>query len=211
MSTWIVSPNGSSLKRRLRAIEQSSHTSGNFSGRYALLGPSFADEEIDLAVLERLLPDGQPDRAADQVGVGELLAGALVSVVEKDGAPELLELGHDLGGDVRDLGLAGGERDHVHLVWRDRGRPRDPVLVVVLLDDRGHDATRPDAVAAAEQRLLLSVLVDQGRGRGLRVETAEVEDVADLDRGPEEERAAADPTPVALTRLAQIGEPRLVV
>src|SRR5262249_57717859 len=40
---------------------------------------------------------------------------------------------------------------------------------------------------------------------------AEVEDVADLDRRLEAQRAAAVGTGVPLARLAQVGEPRLVV
>src|SRR6187200_3697944 len=120
MSAWIVSPKGSSLNRRLRAIEQSSHTSGNFSDRYAFLGPALADEQVDLAVLERLLADGQADRAADEVGVRELLAGALVAVVEEDGAAGLLQGVRRLVRDRGNLRAARGERDHVHVVRRHR-------------------------------------------------------------------------------------------
>src|SRR6185295_16988794 len=138
MSAWIVSPNGSSLNRRLRAIEESSHTSGNFSDRYALLGTTFADEEVDLAVVESLLADGEADGAPDQIRIRELLARALVAVVEEDGASGLLERGDHAVCDLRHLGAPGGERDHVNLVWSHRRRPGDPILVVVLLDDRGH-------------------------------------------------------------------------
>ena len=81
----------------------------------------------------------------------------------------------------------------------------------MLLDDRGHDPTRPDAVAAAEQRLLLTVLVEERRAERRGVEAAEIEDVTDLDRGLEDERAPAQPAAVAFARLAQIGESRLVV
>ena len=71
--------------------------------------------------------------------------------------------------------------------------------------------TGPDAVAAAEQRLLLAVLVEERRAERRRVEGAEIEDVADLDRRLEDERATAQPATVTFARLAQIGEPRLVV
>jgi hypothetical protein len=63
-------------------MEESSHTSGNFSDRYALLSPAFANQKIDLPVVEGLLADGEANRAANEVGVGELLARALVAVVE---------------------------------------------------------------------------------------------------------------------------------
>jgi len=46
-----VSPKGSSLNRRLRAIEESSHTSGNFSDRCALLGTAVPEDDVDLPVL----------------------------------------------------------------------------------------------------------------------------------------------------------------
>ena len=67
----------------------------------------------------------------------------------------------------------------------------DPVLVVALLDERRHHARRADAVAAHDQRLLLSVLVEERRAERLRVARAELEDVADLDRRLELQRAAA--------------------
>ena len=79
----------------------------------------------------------------------------------------------------------------MHVVGRDRGGPDDPVVVVVLLDSRGHDARRADPVAAADQRLLHPVLVEEGRAERLRVAGAELEDVSDLDRSLEVKRAAA--------------------
>src|SRR5690242_1223409 len=97
------------------------------------------------------------------------------------------------------------------VVRRHRSGPHDPVLVVVLLHDRGHDAARPDAVAAAEQRPLLAVLVEERRLERLRVEAAEVEDVTDLDGDLEAQLAAALRAPVARLRLAQVCEARLVV
>src|SRR5438067_11970980 len=97
------------------------------------------------------------------------------------------------------------------VVRRDRRRPGDSALVVALLDDRGHHAARPDPVAAAEQRLLAPVLVEERRLQRLRVLRPEVEDVADLDRRLEPERAAAFGTAVALDRLADVRETRRVV
>ena len=97
------------------------------------------------------------------------------------------------------------------VVRRDRPRPDDAVLVVVLLDRRGHDPRRADAVAPADQRLLRAVLVEERRAERLRVARAELEDVADLDRRLEAERAAAHRDSVALAGLADVGEARLVV
>jgi len=53
---------------------------------------------------------------------------------------------------------------------------------VVLLDDRRDYAARADPVAAHHERLLGSVLVEELRLEGNRVERPELEDVADLDR-----------------------------
>src|ERR1051325_8772628 len=210
MRAWIVSPKGSSLNRRLRAIEQSSHTRGNFSGRYALLGTSRPDEHVDLAVVERLLAHGDAHRDAEEICIRELLPRALVPVVQDHRVARGLEVGGEALRGFRDRGPGGGDRHDVDVVGRHRGRPDDPVLVVVLLDDRRHDAARTDAVTPAEKGLLLAVLVEEGRPERLRVEAPEVEDVPDLDRGAEDERTAAHGATVALLRLPQVGEARLV-
>ena len=117
-------------------------------------------------------------RAADQVGVGELLARPQLTVVEQDAYALLLEPPLELGG----LLLEPGQRDDVDVVRRDRSRPRDTVLVVVLLDDGGHHPPGSDPVAAAEDRLLAAVLVEERRVERRRVERPEIEDVPDLDR-----------------------------
>src|SRR5207249_7903631 len=89
--------------------------------------------------------------------------------------------------------------------------PDDPVLVVALLDERGHHAGQPDSVAAAQERFFRTVLVEERRPERTGVETAEVEDVADLDRRLEPELAAALRTAVALAGLPEVRESRLVV
>src|SRR5689334_14557290 len=97
------------------------------------------------------------------------------------------------------------------IVRGDRPGPDDSLLVVPLLDDRGQHAGRADAVAAAEQRLLLAVLVQERRVERLRVERAEVEDMAHLDGSAELQRAAALRAAVALAGVAEVGEARLIV
>ena len=67
--------------------------------------------------------------------------------------------------------------DQVDVERRDRARPRDPVLVGVLLDRRRHDAGRADPVAAHHDRALLPVLVQVRRAQRLGVARAELEDV----------------------------------
>ena len=90
-------------------------------------------------------------------------------------------------------------------------RPHDAVLVVVLLHDRGDRPGRPDPVAAHHDRLLAPVLVEERRAERLGVERAELEDVADLDRRLDAQPAAALGAGVALARLADVRERRLVV
>ena len=66
-----------------------------------------------------------------------------------------------------------------------------PLLVGALLDRGGDDPRRADPVAAHHDRLLLAVLVEVGGAERLRVAGAELEDVADLDRRLDLDRAAA--------------------
>src|SRR5205085_11599962 len=80
-----------------------------------------------------------------------------------------------------------------------------------LLDDGRHRPREADSVTAHDERLLPPVLVQKRRAERLRVEGAELEDVADLDRGLDAERSAALGAGVAVLRLADVGEGRLVV
>src|SRR5205823_4969389 len=89
--------------------------------------------------------------------------------------------------------------------------PLDAVLVVVLLDDRRHRSSGANAVAAHHDGFLLPVLVEKPRAEPLRVERAELEDVAELDRRLLEERAAADDAGITRVRLPDVGEARFVV
>src|SRR5205814_9027050 len=134
---------------------------------------------VDRVVVQRLLADRDTDRTPDQVGVRELLAGSLVAVVEEDVLAGRVELGRRLPR----LLFEPRQRDDVRVVRRDRGRPENSVLVVVLLDDGGDRARRPDPVTPHHERLLTSVLVEETGPEALRVECSELEDVPDLDRG----------------------------
>src|SRR5688572_19869732 len=117
----------------------------------ARLAPA-PDLRLDLAGLDRTPADRQPQRAADQLRVGELRAGAEVAVVvdhvEPEGAQLLVER-------VRELALFRvrlAEPDQVHVERRQRTRPGDALLVGELLDRRGADPRRADAVRAHPDR-----------------------------------------------------------
>src|SRR5439155_20892766 len=79
------------------------------------------------------------------------------------------------------------------------------------LDDRGHDAARPDPVPPHHDRPLLPVLVEERRTERLREPRPELEDVTDLERDLEPQRAAAVGAAVALAHLADVGEAQLEV
>ena len=150
--------------------------------------PFVAVLEVDGAVLERLLANGDAERAADQVGVGELLARA-----QLDGrrggrrGPPPTALAATCSPNVDELGVVPAEHDDVDVVRRDLPRPDHPVLAPVLLDRRREHASGADPVGAHHDRLLDPVLVRVLGAEGLRVRGAELEDVTDLDRRLEAE------------------------
>ena len=144
---------------------------------------------------------GQPIRSAS----ANFSPGRRSRSSRSDAAPAGLDR---LGGALGDL-LGAPQRDDVHLVRGDRLRPGDAVLVVVLLDDRGHRPAEADPVGAHHERPFVPLLVEVRGAERLGVERVELEDVADLDRGLELQGAAALRARVALARLPQVGELRL--
>src|SRR5262245_60351533 len=205
ISRWIVGPNGSSLKRRYRGIN--TPPPAEILDPNAPLVSGAAVTDVHPAVLEALLARGYAHRAADQVGVGELLPRALVAVVEEDGASAGLESGRGPFGDL----LGAGKRHQVHVVGCDRLGPCDSELVVPLLDRGRHHSPGADAVAAADERFLPPAFIEERRLEAGAVLGGEVEDVPDLDRRLERERAATLRAAIALERLAEVGERGLVV
>ena len=93
-----------------------------------------------------------------------------------------------------------GTDDQVHVVRRERLRPHDAVLVVMLLDDRGDDPRHADAVAAHHHRMLLAVLVGVVRVERDGVLRADLEHVTDLDAAVDRQRLAAPRARVAGAR-----------
>src|SRR5579862_689673 len=163
--------------------------------------------DVDTAVLEAFLPRRDAERATDEIGVRELLTSAEVPVVEEDVEAGGVESRSRLQGDL----LGARQRDDVRVVGCDLGRPGDALLVVVLLDDRGDHATRPDSVATHDQQLLRSVLVEKRRPERGGIARAQLEDVAELDRRLDDQAPAAVRAAVVLLRRANVGELGLVV
>src|SRR6476659_4647964 len=204
MSRSTAGPKGSDAYLQRLAIDQILAHLGNIDTSLVAGG---AVPHVHGRVFQAFLARGNPERHPDQVGVGELLPGPQVAVVQEDLEPGRVESGGRLLADL----LRALQHHEMDVVRRDRERPDDPVLVVVLLDHRSNRALEADPVRAHDERLLLAVLVDERRLERRGVTRAELEDVADLDRRRERERATAVRAGVALARGAQVGEARLEV
>src|SRR6266511_4869638 len=80
----MVGPNASSLKRRLRGIRASLTGSLEVLDLNAPLLPRGAVTHVDCPIFEAFLACSHPHGTADQIGIGELLAGPLVAIVEEN-------------------------------------------------------------------------------------------------------------------------------
>ena len=162
--------------------------------------------DLQLSVGQAASADHHAQRNADQVGILELDAGALIAIVQQHvdaGGRQFLV---ELVGNVGDLGLFHVERDQQHFVGSQRQRPDDAVFVVAGFDQRGDDPIHADAVAAHDQGVLLFVGVEIFGLQGGGVFGAELEDVADFDRLLQFELGGAARTRIAGAGVAQIGK-----
>src|SRR5204863_5964000 len=116
---------------------------------------------VDGAVLERLLADGDPDRRADEVGVRKLLAGTRVAIVEENVESGRVELRGELLGAAEDLVAARMQGDDLDVERREGCGPADRALLPVLLDRRREHATRPDTVAPHHDGMLPALFVQK--------------------------------------------------
>src|SRR5439155_5307328 len=101
--------------------------------------------DLDLAFLEPPVADVDSYREADQVGVGELEAGAGVAVVQQHvhaGGGEMIV--NPVGGGFH-FALVLDRRDD-DAVRRDRGGPDDALVIVQALDGGDENSTDADAV-----------------------------------------------------------------
>src|ERR687887_534558 len=86
-----------------------------------------------------------------------------------------------------------------------------PVRIVVLLDDRRDRARGADPVAAHDQRSLLPALVEVRRVERIAVVGAELEDMTNLDRCLEGERASTVRAAVAFFHASDVREARTII
>src|SRR5262245_36927552 len=146
---------------------------------------------FELARVEPALRDHDAMRNAEELRVGELHSGPRVAIVEQRletrGAQRFVQL---LGRLAHARGFLQVDGHQHHLEGRDRLRPDDAALVVVLLDRGRHHARHADAVATHEHGDLATLLVHHFGVHRVAVFPAELEHVTDLDAAREAQRAA---------------------
>src|SRR5579862_6010464 len=110
---------------------------------------------FDLALLQSAVADHEAMRDTDQFHVGEHDARALIAVIQQHFDAGRRQLGIKFFRGLAYAGtLAHADRHYCELEWRDRERPDDAALVVILLDRRGNDARDADSVATHFHRLV---------------------------------------------------------
>src|SRR6185437_5499968 len=103
------------------------------------------------AGFQSALRDHQPMRNAEELRVSELDAGPGIAVVIERLDAEGGELAVEaVGNFAYPVGLLQVERHEQDLEGRQRLRPDDAALIVILLDGGGHDARHTDAITTHE-------------------------------------------------------------
>ena len=147
---------------------------------------------------------------ANEIGIGELDAGAFVAIVEQYLEPGLLQ---PLAQRVRHAphlrGLGVVQRHDVNVEWRHRRRPNDAGVVVALLHHGRHGARDAEAVTAHHRRHPPAGGVLDGNVQGARVLGAQLEDVAHFDAAQNRKGAAAVRCRIPGNRLAHIHHLRI--
>ena len=109
-------------------------------------------------------------------------------------------------GDLRHTRLARrADLDDVSGVGSDLGRPGDPLLVVVRLDDAGNVAPHADSVRAHDDRVFRAVLAEIRRPIRVGVLGAELEDVPHLDPVAQDQLPVAIRAGIALAGIRDVG------
>src|SRR5882672_8038554 len=126
----------------IRTLEQRQGPLDGFVYRQLVFGPARPLARLDHALGQAASADDDAQRATEQLGVGQLLAGAGVAVVVEDLRPTLAQgLVEAVGGLA--LGLAClGEGNELNLPRCQARGPDDAALVGSLLDRRGDDPCR---------------------------------------------------------------------
>ena len=110
-------------------------------------------------------------------------------------------------GDFGDPRLAGAaDRHEMGRVRRHLGGPDDALVVVVGLDDTGEGPPQADAVRAHDDGVGLPILAEERRAGGHGKVRSQLEDVADLDPLPQDQRLAAGGARVAGAGIDEVDD-----
>src|SRR5262249_38904925 len=200
-----------SLERRITSMSPASHLRGHPGPNPAPPHPPRpargARLHLDAAARERARAHGDPHGKSDQIRVLELDAWALLAVVEQRIHAGALECVREGLGRLPQGDVAHAHRHDVRAVRRERRRPDDAGIVVVLLDGRGDGPRDADAVAPHLDRPFLAVGAEEGGPHRLRVLRAEEEHLPNLDAAMGGERpGVAARAGITAVRLPEIRE-----
>ena len=174
--------------------------------RNAIVDAGRPDAHIDRSIGQRLLAHRDPDRHAEQIGIGEFLARTLGPVVQKDvEAAVSTEARRPRRPARAPPPRRRGVRAHGHRMERSSAARRCRARRGAARRRRD-DPAGPDPVAPHQHGVLLPVLVQEGRPERRRIGRPELEDVADLDRGLESQPPAAHRAGISFDRLPDVRE-----
>ena len=162
------------------SAERGEHFRTDLVGTALDLVHALAHEEFDSAITG-ITADEHLNRHAHQFVVFELRAWRHRPVVEANLHPRCLQIFIELLCQLDLFAALLVEERNDTLERRDRDRPDDALVVVMLLDRRSRGARHPDAVTAHHERRRLAVLRHERRAHRLGVLRPELEDMADLD------------------------------
>ena len=118
---------------------------------------------------------------------------------------QTVEFGGQCLGTRARFGILVGDHD-VHVERRNRCRPAQPELVVLLLGDHCDQSRHPDAVGPHGQPHRLAVLAKYVDGECVGVFAAQLEDVADLDAAGTDQRPATVRRRIAVADFGRLDD-----
>src|SRR5258708_24736171 len=151
---------------------------------------------------ETALPDDDPVRNSDELGIGEFNARTGVAIVEQyvdAGGIELLV--QRIGGLLDERSLLGIDRPQDHLERLDRLRPEYALGIEILFDGRGNHPSDPNSVTAHEHGQGLTLLIQHAGIHGGAVQLSQLENMAHFDAARDVQGSSAGGTRVAASPI----------
>src|SRR5258708_22155757 len=155
---------------------------------------------------ETALPDDDPVRNSDELGIGEFNARTGVAIVEQyvdAGGIELLV--QRIGGLLDERRLLVIDRHQDDLERRDRLRPEYAVGIVILFDGRGNHPSDPNSVTAHEHGQGLTLLIQHAGIHGGAVQLSPLGNIAHFDAAPQYPGSPAGGARGATLRTLEFG------